>query len=159
MNPADGPVLRDIHLPAAPGWWPPALGWWLLAGICILCIILAVLQWQRARRARRQRAAVMRELDRCIEDARSDPPALAAALSQFLRRLALSRTPAAAAYAGERWLEYLDAQARGDEFRRGIGRALIDAQFRPVADYDVSALIALVRRWTRLALDAGAANA
>ncbi|MBP6325901.1 MAG: DUF4381 domain-containing protein, partial [Dokdonella sp.] len=27
MN-ADGPQLRDIHLPPDPSWWPPAPGWW-----------------------------------------------------------------------------------------------------------------------------------
>ena len=159
LNQADGPVLRDIHLPPPPSWWPPAPGWWLVAGICILCIIVAGRYWHKHWRARRRRLAVLRELDRCIERAHEDPAALAAALSQFLRRMALRETPAAAAYEGERWLEYLDARSSAGEFRRGVGRVLIEAPFRPRMDYDRVALIALVRRWTRNALEAGAARA
>jgi hypothetical protein len=149
-------MLRDIHLPPPPAWWPPAPGWWLLAGICIVLAILAFARLRRARARRREHAAVLGELDRCIDAARGDPAALAAALSRFLRRLALREAPAAAAFEGERWLEYLDARSPSAEFRNGIGRVLIEAPFRPNSDYDAVALIALVRRWTRTAL--GAAN-
>ena len=152
MTVADGPVLRDIHLPPPPAWWPPAPGWWLLAGICIFVIIFASGYLRKHLRARRVRTAVLRELDRCIESARADPSALAAALSQFLRRMALRETPAAAAYEGERWLEYLDTRSPGAEFRHGVGRQLVEAPFRPGCEYDTVALIALVRRWTRTAL-------
>jgi hypothetical protein len=160
MTPADGPVLRDIHLPPAPGWWPPAPGWWLLAGICILCLFLTIIALRRLAKGRRQRRAVLRELECCIDRARDDPIALAAALSNFLRRLALREAPAAAAYDGERWLEYLDRHSDSrDEFRHGIGRVLIEAPFRTTMNYDTPALIALVRRWTRDTLTAGAMHA
>ena len=79
--------------------------------------------------------------------------ALAAVLSQFLRRMALRDAPAAAALPDVRWLHYLDSRLPGDEFARGVGRALLDAPFRPAQVYDAAALIALVRRWTRNALD------
>src|SRR5262249_36305572 len=98
-------------------------------------------------------------LDRCIGAARGDQAALATGLSRFLRRLAKRAVPEAAALAGESWLEHLDRHAGSDEFSRGIGRVLIEAPFRPAMDYDAPALIALVRRWARRALDEAAARA
>jgi len=153
MNPTTGPVLRDIHLPPPPGWWPPAPGWWLLAAILLAALASALLLWRNKRRMRRQRLAILGELDRIITSAGDEPAALAAALSQFLRRLALRDTPQAAVYQGERWLGYLDERSGGEEFRAGIGRALVDAPFRPAANYDTVALAALVRRWTRNVLN------
>ncbi|HZQ61759.1 MAG TPA: DUF4381 domain-containing protein [Casimicrobiaceae bacterium] len=148
-----GPTLHDIHLPPPPGWWPPAPGWWLLAASCAVCCIVAFYILRKMRRRRRIRRDVLRELERCIAEARGEPATLAAALSAFLRRMALRETPAAAAYADERWLAYLDARLGGDEFARGIGRALLEAPFRPAPAYDAPALVALVRRWTRKALE------
>jgi len=151
--PPAGPVLRDIHLPPAPGWWPPAPGWWLLAAILIAIFICIFVYARRKYRQRRYRRAMMAELDHCIGEARGDPSALAAALSRFLRRLSRQTAPAAAALAGERWLEHLDACAATKEFTSGVGRILIDAPYRPVSAYDTAALIALVRRWVRVMLD------
>jgi hypothetical protein len=154
-----GPVLRDIHLPPAPGWWPPAPGWWLVA-----IVVLALLAWfaaycQRSWRRRRQRRMILSELDRCIEATRDDPAALATALSHFLRRLSKHVDSAKAALAGERWLEHLDRGAGSDEFTRGVGRVLIEAPFRPAMQYDTPALIALVRRWARRTLATELAHA
>jgi hypothetical protein len=151
MSAPAGPVLRDIHLPPPPGWWPPAPGWWMLAVLAIGLGIAALYKLNKLRKRRRHERAVLRELDACIDANRQDPAGLAAALSLFLRRLAVHDAHAAA-YAGERWLEYLDARGGGEDFRRGVGRSLIDAPFRAHADFDSVALIALVRRFTRNAL-------
>ncbi len=102
---------------------------------------------------------MLAELDRLIEAARGDPAALAAALSHFLRRMVLRESPAAVAYEGDRWLDYLDTRSGSSEFSQGIGRVLIEAPFRPAMHYDSAALIALVRRWTRNALDAEGVHA
>lgn len=40
--------LRDITLPTAVSWWPPAPGWWLLALILIIVIILSTF-WLKTR--------------------------------------------------------------------------------------------------------------
>ena len=158
MNPSAGPQLRDIHLPPDPGWWPPAPGWWIVAVICALCIFWVVMKVQHMRRRRRHQRAILAELDRCIGSTRDNPAALAAALSQFMRRIALTDEPAAAAWQGERWLDYLDRRSGGAEFKIGIGRVLNEAPYRPNADYDTSALVALVRRWTQRSLDVGVAH-
>jgi len=149
-----GPELRDIHLPGPVHWWPPAPGWWLLALIVLLCIVFVLYKLQQAAARRRWRAAVLAEFERRIAAAGADHGALAAEISQFLRRLALRQQPAAAALDGEAWLAYLDRAGGGEDFRRGIGRALLDAPFRPAVAFDAPALIALARRYTQHALAA-----
>lgn len=156
MTAPSGPHLRDIHLPPPPGWWPPAPGWWLLAALVAAVAVALFMALRRRRHAHLQRRAILRELDRCIEAAGGDPVRLAAALSTYLRRVAMRANPDAGVWHGRRWLEYLDAPLGGEEFRSGIGQVLVDAPYRPIAAYDTVALIALVRRWTRSVLTAGA---
>jgi Domain of unknown function (DUF4381) len=159
MNPPTGPELRDIHLPPAPGWWPPAPGWWVLAALVLVCIFLALYKFLKVQKRRARTRELMSELDEHIRAAGADPIDIAASLSQFLRRMALLDTPAAAALLDERWLAYLDSRMGGEEFARGIGRVLLDAPYRADGAFDAPALIALVRRWTRQVLDGGAQHA
>ena len=44
--------LRDIHLPQAVHWWPPAPGWWVVAALILALTIWLVRFLQR--RYRRQ---------------------------------------------------------------------------------------------------------
>jgi hypothetical protein len=151
-----GPELRDIHLPAPPSWWPPAPGWWLLAFVVVAVSIFSfVYLYKKTQRARRCQA-LLAEFERTVAVVRSDAPALAAALSAFLRRQDLR---AAAGLRGEAWLAHLDARIGSDEYRRGVGRVLIDAPYRARADYDAAALIALARRTVRATFEQEAAHA
>jgi cbb3-type cytochrome oxidase subunit 3 len=34
--------LKDIHLPEAISWWPPAIGWWLLLVLIPLTVFILV---------------------------------------------------------------------------------------------------------------------
>lgn len=169
MNPA-GPELRDIHLPDAPAWWPPAPGWWLLA-IALLVLAAFVVRWLvRRRRVHRWRKQVLSELDRivAVHAEAGDRTRLAADLSALLRRMARIAEPEAVALRDNDWLDFLDARLplAADEvqpFRRGIGRALVEAPWRRADDvlghYDASALIALTRRWIVAALPRSHAHA
>lgn len=133
MSAAAGPVLRDIHLPAAPPWWPPAPGWWILAALALAA--LAWFAWRmrhRAQQARRRRllARAWREL---LErhPAERDPAALVAGLSELLRRTARLHAPHALALQGEAWLAFLDGADARRPFRDGPGRLLLDGPYRP----------------------------
>ena len=70
----------------------------MLAAIVVAMGAVALYKLHKLRKCRRHERAVLRELDACIDANRHDPVALAAALSLFLRRLAL-RDAHAAAYA------------------------------------------------------------
>ena len=74
-------VLRDVHVPAAPSWWPPAPGWWLLAGA--VALVLAILWWV-GRQRRRRKLAWQKLFDDACGDAA--PAAQVAAISELLRR-------------------------------------------------------------------------
>ena len=151
-DPASLP-LRDIHLPEAVSWWPPAPGWWLLPLLAALLALLALICFRRRRGAAR-RAAVgraRRELARIRHefDQRHDPGGLARALSALLRRLAMSLYSRrdTAALTGEAWLAFLDQAIEGHEFTRGRGRSLIEAPYRPHPEFDHAALLQLVSDW------------
>lgn len=148
MN-ADGPVLRDIHLPADPSWWPPAPGWWLLAALVLSVIAFGAWRAVRATRRRRWRDAVIGELDAIARRHAEggDATRLAAELSMLLRRAARLVDARAATLHGDEWLAFLDAQLESDAFTHGVGRVLVDAPWRCTAAFDVDAVLALVRRW------------
>lgn len=153
MNP-QGPELRDIHLPPDPSWWPPAPGWWVLALITLLLLAWAGRKALRALRQRRWQRRVLAEFDQAVAAhvQAADRANLAAAISGVLRRATRMLDARSAALEGEAWLCFLDARMRGTEFASGVGRVLLDAPFRPHAEFDSAALIALSRRWLQQAL-------
>ena len=153
MNaPPNGPELRDIHLPPPPPWWPPAPGWWLLAVIVLALVIGAVIFWRQRLRRRRVIAAVMAELD--AAEARyagdGDRQALAASVSQLLRRIARQCDASAVTLRGAAWLALL--QALAPTLDLGPLRVLEDAMYRPHTASDVLASLATARQWIRIVL-------
>jgi len=142
-----GLPLRDIHLPAAIGWWPLAPGWW---GLLALVLLLALGFWLllRFRRRRRLRRLALTQLDRLQV---LEGNQLAAALSRLLRQAALGHFPRhqVAGLTGEAWLQFLDRPFSDQPFQSGVGRCLVEAPYRsdsPVAGPD---LINLGRRWLK----------
>lgn len=150
---AQGPVLRDIHLPPDPSWWPPAPGWWALAGLLILAALIAARVWRSQRERAWQRERVLAELDGMERKYASDGDhsALAGGMHQLLRRVA-------------RRHEMLASQQRGQAWRNTLSRvpvnpatldrlmALEQVIYRAPASFDHAAASTAVRQWLRLAL-------
>ncbi len=134
--------LRDVHLPAAPGGWPPAPGWWLVAaGVLLVLLVIVAVRMRRARRRRRWETLFDDGLA-----AATGPVAYIGAASDLLRRAARRRHPQAALLQGEDWLRFLDGDARHD-FSQGDGRLLLDGGFRrKVDDAQAARACALARR-------------
>ncbi len=143
--------LRDIHLPAEPGWWPPAPGWWLLTALCILAAIVVVRYWRRARQRRVPRREALQQLtairDRWQAAPQSGP--VPPELSVLLRRVALSRFPRAsvAALNGDEWLSFLDRMGETEEFSNGAGAILASGPYRLNGVADTAPVFDLARRW------------
>ena len=119
-------VLRDIHMPAAPSWWPPAPGWW---GVAILLLVACGLAAWLLQRRRRRRDAIVRLFDEAIGNAPT-PAAKVAQISELLRRAAIRRDPAAGQLQGEEWLRFLDAGSPSPMFAAGVGRTLGEGGYR-----------------------------
>jgi hypothetical protein len=110
MDPSQIP-LRDIHLPGAVGWWPPAFGWWVVMAFMLAGLAMYGLYWYRGRHRRVALRAVTRV--RVALEQGAEPVACLQMVSTVLRRFAM--TSAAAIHApgltvdvpgliGEPWL-------------------------------------------------------
>jgi hypothetical protein len=122
-------VLRDVHVPSAPSWWPPAPGWWLVL-LAVLVAVAIPLIWLQLKRVRQRRweALFDRECSNALE-----PPAQVAVASELLRRAARRVDPAADRLQGEAWLHFLDGKD-GSAFTQGPGQLLRDGGYRRRVD-------------------------
>ncbi|WP_456408284.1 DUF4381 domain-containing protein [Thiolapillus sp.] len=146
--------LRDIHLPPPVSWWPPAPGWWLLAALVVVAIGVLALYLRRRRRRRELYRVSLQELDaiRRAFASHADSQQLAAALSQLLRRVAITRWPdeEVAGLTGKDWLAWLDARSGGNDFSAGAGSFLEDGAYRPAGEIrDAEALLTVVENWLK----------
>ncbi len=164
--------LRDIHLPEAIGWWPPAPGWWFLLGLSML-LIAATYWWLRWRKIQKNKPVVfsnadsiqaaLLELDAITQDSDTSVRQTVSEISQLLRRCAVqlshcnadargaSNTNATASVAGltgKAWLAWLDQRWDRNDFTQGSGQILIDAPYRQNIESDVlHELIRISRAW------------
>ena len=132
MNPEAGPVLRDIHLPAEPGWWPPAPGWWILAIVAVMLLLWLAWRWRRAQRVARARRQLRIEWQRILDQHPGEAGAAArvAGLSLLLRRATQRYAREALPLRDEAWLAFLDGDDPQRPFRDGVGRLLLDGPYR-----------------------------
>jgi len=144
--------LRDIHLPSAIAWWPPAYGWWLLLALLAAALLAAFIVY---RRRFRERAAIrgLKSVAQSLANGAA-PVVCVQRISMILRRFAMSVSPSAAVagLTGEEWLGFLDGRWGRDEFSAGIGRVLIYGPYAPadrVSAEDISALNTLCLDWVR----------
>ena len=134
MNPQFDPSqlpLRDIHLPEAVAWWPPAFGWWIAAAFVVLMgVALSLRAWQQRRHRAARRA--LKEILRALEGG-AEPSECVSDASIVLRRFAMTinrKSADVAGLAGEAWLEYLAGKTKDPEFTAGSARLLLDAPYR-----------------------------
>jgi hypothetical protein len=67
----------------------------------------------------------------------------------LLRRVCIAHYPKAqvASLTDANWLNFLDQALGEPEFSHGPGRALIEAPYKPSAEFNADALLTLCRRW------------
>ena len=153
MNAAPSTLqLRDIHLPGAAPFWPPAPGWWVVAALVVLLIGWAsVVAWRRRERARARRRLLDALAALQADFARERSSEHLARVARLMRRIALSRFPRerVAALTGTAWLRFLDESGGAGQFSNGPGRVLASAPYqrRVPPDLDIDAFVETVRAW------------
>ena len=150
--------LFDIVVPTPVPWWPPAPGWFVVAGVSLALIVWGTWRAWRCWRASAYRRAALAEW-RQLKAQAADPGRREAALRcvpELVKRTALAAFPreAVASLSGEAWLQFLDRSGRTTVFTQGSGRALSELAYDPkfTARLDAAAvedLLRTVRRWIR----------
>jgi hypothetical protein len=145
--------LADIIEPAAPPWWPPAVGWQLLGALALLiALALSIRAVRRYRRSAYRRAAL-------AELAALPAPADAACITPLLtllRRVALIAYPRhqIAPLQGDAWLAFLEHTGQLP-IPAGCHALLLCAayqsprQLERTAANDIAALSRFVANWIR----------
>ncbi|MEX2962116.1 DUF4381 domain-containing protein [Microbulbifer sp. TYP-18] len=100
--------MRDVHEPAAPGWWPPAPGWWMLALLTLVLAVVAVI-WLRNSRRRRARSRYRIEGVHLLRRLDISAPDAAQTANELLKRVAITTYGRAACgnLTGAGWLQFL----------------------------------------------------
>ncbi|MEL7310386.1 MAG: DUF4381 domain-containing protein [Pseudomonadota bacterium] len=156
--------LRDIHEPAAIGWWPLGPAWWVLLGLLIIVLVSAVVWWHKSTRLQRLATHSLSERIRGWRTHRDDQRLLAE-LSEWLRRVSIAAhgRPQVASLVGDEWRAFLDRGLAGAPFSSLPGSLLIDAAYRtgvPSLDPDtVSDLEKICQRWAKTVRSADQARA
>lgn len=139
-------ALNDIHLPEPIGWWPLALGWYVILILAGLAIVgLTYFTIQRVQHRRRQQA-LQQTLSAITGRYRTSPNSseLIAELSVYLRRLVITYYPDSATLSGQDWLQFLDQFVEQPNFSQGTGKLLLTAPYQRTAPDNCSALIQLI---------------
>jgi hypothetical protein len=155
MNPSDALPLRDIHLPDAVSWWPPAIGWWLLLILGLLLIaglVMGVRKLLQPKMNKSARAEVESAL--LSYNQHQDNLKLVQQLSSVIRRIGISYLTREeyAGMVGESWYQHINQLVPEKPFSESVTALLIDAPYRkqPTIDHElVQQLITQTRSWVQ----------
>jgi HAMP domain-containing protein len=151
QNPLAG--LKDIHLPPAPDWWPPACGWWLLAALFLSLIIFGLVKWFRHQDRLRPIKLAVKEL-KSMDLQTADPEQRRLTLQQLsglIRRFALVFFPQeqTAEFCGREWLDFICAHSytMSETEAEKAFSPLIQDPYAPVCSTDLITLGKNLEQW------------
>lgn len=103
--------LQDIVLPAAPSFWPPASGFWILVALILMLLITAAwfIAQFRQRNAYRRAGIALLESANTVYD-----------INVVLKRVALAVFPReqVAALHDEDWIQFMQSTCPGEQFAK-----------------------------------------
>ncbi len=158
MNPSNDPLaqLYDIEGLDTISWWPPALGWWIVAILLLLMVIgLSILFWRKYRFARSWQNIALKQLAEIQQYQSTQKQAIE--LSELIRRIAIRQYSRkdCAGLEGHLWLDWLSANdpAKFDWQNKAVW--LINAPYAPsshledISSTDVAAVVQAIRGWIK----------
>ena len=154
MNLAEQQIdgLRDIHLPDAISWWPPAIGWWILLALVIAAIIFIPKIYRRMTFTPLKKVASL-TFNNIIERHKknNDDMRFIIETSQFLRQTAMSYygREDVAQLTGEKWVQVLNDLTEQTHFNDELKQTLINAPYQKNSPIDVQHLIEVVKNWLK----------
>lgn len=144
--------LRDIKLPAEPGFWPLAPGWWILIVLVTIVLVWLGIRWYRHLQKKKRWLAIDEQLSSIEYGFRQkqDTQLLLTDISAFLRRFVkfeLNQS-AATSLAGDDWVAYLDQYDASKPFSNHQD-ALTHGPFQANCDYDAEGLLKTTRQFIK----------
>ena len=144
--------LRDIHLPDASLWWPPAPGWWIT--LALLLALAAMIPWL----IRRLRQKPVNRL--CLQELQTIRQRFAAGqrnndvvrdTAALLRRtlIAYRGREGFASSTGDDWVNQLQALASAESFSQAQLELLGHRRYQRDSDSDIDNLLQACERWIR----------
>lgn len=145
--------LQDIHAADSPLWWPPAIGWWVLALVLLFAMVIAIRLLKLRLAAHKRRRAWLEALDAIVRelDPRRDAQQYLAGLNRLFRAVAIKAFPgtACASLKGEEWVLFISALLPENADDTSLA-ALARGPYEPVPNFDDRSLAAHARTWVRL---------
>lgn len=143
-------VLRDIHLPDAISWWPPAIGWWILLFLIILAIVFIPKIYRHLTFIPFNKVAISR-FENIIISYNNDKNAknLVIDTSKLLRQIAMTYygREEVAHITGTKWIDVLNEMTEEIHFSDEIKQCLVSAPYQKDISIDSMQLINATKEW------------
>lgn len=150
-NPLD--QLPPLQMPEAISFWPPAIGWWILAILVVVLCVVAVRYFLKRKRQNRLRKAALVDLQTIYRDYQQDRNSAKYLISvnRLLKQFVMQQYPAKQLHvlSGEQWLNGLAELSPQSNINADTASALLGIYGKhSEQDLDqVSALYPLLQQW------------
>lgn len=146
--------LADIHLPAEVSFWPPALGWWILALLLLIAGSFATRKLYEKAEQRKACQYALTELESCLKrlnESTGQKKLLRYVndVNTVLRRVALVKFPESnpGSLVGETWIAFIRRTGNSSRLDEQLSAALSHGRFRKQVEVDSQALNQMAHSW------------
>lgn len=142
--------MADIILPPPVPAWPPAWGWWVLAGVMLAALIGLIIVWRQHQRKNRYRKTAITALNQ------ANPSNLHEQVQSILtltKACVLSAQPAlrnqVASMSAELWLAWLNSKVKTPVFGEQECKLIAEFAYRPSDQAPSAELSKATEQWLR----------